>query len=132
MALHNLTLLLEQKIESKKGIAIAEIEWKKKQRIEEDRHTIKEAGRKENPLVIIFRKAVLRSFQFLEWSKNPHEYQDFMELHYGSSEAAYTRIFVMRNPRVFQKMLQTTILLPYSKRITRACKVTITLNSMGS
>ena len=67
---HNLTLLLERKIESEEGISDTKIEKKRKRRIEGDRRTIREAGRKENPLVNQPCKAVQRSFQFLRWLRD--------------------------------------------------------------
>ena len=67
---HNLTLLLERKIESEEGISDTKIEKKRKRRIEVDRQLIKEAGRKENPLVTQPYKAVQRSFQFLRWLRD--------------------------------------------------------------
>ena len=67
---HNLTLLLERKIESEEGISDTKIEKKRKRRIEEDRQTIQKSGRKENPLVTQPYKAVQRSFQFLRWLRN--------------------------------------------------------------
>ncbi|MDH5468936.1 MAG: transposase [Candidatus Aminicenantes bacterium] len=67
---HNLTLLLERKIELEEGISDTKIEKKRKQRIEADRKTIQKAGRKENPLVTQPYKAVQRSFQFIRWLRN--------------------------------------------------------------
>ena len=67
---HNLTLLLERKIEAEEGISDTKIEKKRKQRIQADRQAIQEAGRKENPLVTQPYKAVQRSFQFLRWLRN--------------------------------------------------------------
>jgi len=67
---HNLTLLLERKIESEEGISDTKIEKKRKRRIEEDRKKIQKAGRKENPLVFRSYKAVQRSFQFLRWLRD--------------------------------------------------------------
>ncbi len=64
---HNLTLLLERRIESEEGISDTKIEKKRKRRIEADRQTTQKAGRKENPLVTQLYKAVQRSFQFLRW-----------------------------------------------------------------
>ena len=67
---HNLTLLLERKIESEEGISDTKIEKKRKRRIEADRKTIQQAGRKENPLVTRSYKAVQRSFQFIRWLRH--------------------------------------------------------------
>jgi len=67
---HNLTLLLERKIESEEGILDTKIEKKRKRRIEVERQLIQEAGRKENPLVTKPYKAVQRSFQFLRWLRD--------------------------------------------------------------
>ena len=67
---HNLTLLLERKIESEEGISDTKIEKKRQKRIKEDRQKIQEAGRKENPLVTQSYKAVQRSFQFLRWLRD--------------------------------------------------------------
>ena len=66
----NLTVLLERKIESEEGISDTKIEKKRKRRIEADRKTIQEAGRKENPLVTRSYKAVQRSFQFIRWLRH--------------------------------------------------------------
>ena len=67
---HNLTLLLERKIELEEGISDTKIERKRKRRIAGDRQRIQEAGRKENTLVTRPYKAVQRSFQFLRWLRN--------------------------------------------------------------
>ena len=67
---HNLTLLLEWKIESEEGIFDTKIEKKRQKRIEEERQKIQKAGRKENPLVTQSYKAVQRSFQFLRWLRD--------------------------------------------------------------
>ncbi len=67
---HNLTLVLERKIEAEEGISDTKIEKKRKKRIEADRHKIQKDGRKENPLVAQSYKAVQRSFQFLRWLRN--------------------------------------------------------------
>jgi len=67
---HNLTLLLERKIESEEGISDTKIEKKRKRRIERDRKTIQETGRKENTLVTQSYKAVQRSFQFIRWLRD--------------------------------------------------------------
>lgn len=68
---HNLTLVLERKIESVEGISDTKIEKKRKKRINADRHKIQKAGRQENPLVAQpYNKAVQRSYQFLRWLRN--------------------------------------------------------------
>ena len=67
---HNLTLLLERKIESEEGISDTKIEKKRTRKIEGDRETIRKAGRKENSLVTRPYKAVQRSFQFLRWLRD--------------------------------------------------------------
>ena len=67
---HNLTLLLERKIESEEGISDTKIDKNRERRIEGDRQRIDEAGRKENPLITQPYKAVQRSFQFLRWLRN--------------------------------------------------------------
>ncbi len=67
---HNLTLLLERKIQSEEGISDTKIEKQRTRRIQIERQAIQEAGRKENPLVIQSYKAVQRSFQFLRWLRD--------------------------------------------------------------
>jgi hypothetical protein len=67
---HNLTLLLERKIETEEEISDTKIEKKRKARVEGDRKKIREARRKENPLVTTPYKAVQRSFQFLRWLRH--------------------------------------------------------------
>ena len=63
-------LMLERKIESEEGISDTKIVKRRKRRIEVDRQTIQEAGRKENPRVNKPYKAVQRSFQFLRWLRH--------------------------------------------------------------
>jgi hypothetical protein len=67
---HNLTLLLERKIELEEKIWDTKIEKKRERRIQLDRKSIQQAGRKENPLVTKAYKAVQRSFQFLRWLRD--------------------------------------------------------------
>ena len=67
---HNLTLMLERKLESEKGICNTKIEKHRKKRILRDRRKIQEAGRKENPLVTKSYKSVQRSFQFIRWLRS--------------------------------------------------------------
>ncbi len=67
---HNLTLILERKLESEEGISDTKIEKKRTLRIQKDLAKIKEAGRKENPLVTRPDKAVQRSFQFIRWLRD--------------------------------------------------------------
>lgn len=67
---HNLSLLLERKLEMEEGISDTKIEKKRKKRIEEDRKKIQKAGRKENPLVTKSYKSVQRTFQFLRWLRD--------------------------------------------------------------
>ncbi len=67
---HNLTLILERKLESEEGISDTKIEKKRTLRIQKDLAKIKEAGRKETPLVTRPDKAVQRSFQFIRWLRD--------------------------------------------------------------
>lgn len=67
---HNLTLMLERKLENEEGIIDEKVRCKKRKRKMEEVKKAKASGRKISPLVVGMERATQRSLQFIRWLRS--------------------------------------------------------------